>query len=284
METKDYSFPVSGPVDSSVTNISGAVTIHLEPTDTATVRVTAPTLDDLETVGVHLDGGRLVVDITVRSSDLASLWRRFVGPRVDVALVLPTWSAVRVRTGQGDVSVHGDAGDASLTSGSGRITVDSCASLSGTTGSGGIEVGTVRGQVGVRSGSGSITVHEAGGDVDALTGSGGIVIGSAAGNVGATSGSGTLTMREGPGREGSLKSGSGNIRVDRMGPGSLTANTASGTITVAVLPGVPVWADLHSVSGRVRRQLEPVGAPQDGQPYASVRARAISGDVLVRQA
>ena len=46
--------------------------------------------------------------------------------------------------------------------------------------------------------------------------------------------------------------------------------------------GEPVWLDLSAGLGTVRRDVEPVGAPADGQAYLSVKARTGLGDVTVR--
>lgn len=86
--------------------------------------------------------------------------------------------------------------------------------------------------------SGDITVDTAAGRLEVRTGSGDVRIGRASGTVEATSGSGDLDVGVFDGDTVTLKSGSGDLSVG--------------------LPrDVPIWQDVHSVTGDVSVTLAP---------------------------
>ena len=80
-----------------------------------------------------------------------------------------------------------------------------------------------------------------------------------------------------------LNTASGELVVDRMRRGQLTAKNVSGDIRVGVPAGVPVWTDITSLTGSVRSNLEGAGEPEEGQDFIELRARTVSGDVHLEQ-
>ena len=52
-------------------------------------------------------------------------------------------------------------------------------------------------------------------------------------------------------------------------------------ISVRVRAGLPVWTDIHSLTGDVRSGLQSLGPPAEGDPYAELRLRTVSGDITI---
>jgi hypothetical protein len=61
--------------------------------------------------------------------------------------------------------------------------------------------------------------------------------------------------------------------------------TVSGDIEVGVVPGLRVWLDLSSLSGRMESQLDgddPIAG--DGPAQLTIALRSVSGDQRIRRA
>ena len=81
----------------------------------------------------------------------------------------------------------------------------------------------------------------------------------------------------------SLSTASGDIVVDTQHRGGVVAKNASGDVRIGIPGGVPVWTDVYTVTGRIGSDLEGAGQPQEGQDYIEVRAKSVSGDILLKQ-
>jgi hypothetical protein len=44
-----------------------------------------------------------------------------------------------------------------------------------------------------------------------------------------------------------------------------------------------VWTDLTTVSGAIRSSLEGAGQPTEGQDHIELRAKTVSGDIVLTQ-
>jgi hypothetical protein len=53
---------------------------------------------------------------------------------------------------------------------------------------------------------------------------------------------------------------------------------------VGVAPGLRVWLDLASVSGRMQSELEDGGPAGDGPPALTLTLRSVSGDLRIHPA
>ncbi len=134
-----------------------------------------------------------------------------------------------------------------MKSGSGDVSVGTClGNLQVSTGSGDVEVGTSNARAVVKTGSGDLHVVTANADVSLATGSGDLTIGTAR-------------------------------------RGKVSAKGASSDVLIGIPAGTPVWADINTVTGSIRSDLESVGAPQEGQDHIELQARTVSGDILLRQ-
>ena len=164
-----------------------------------------------------------------------------------VSVSLPHGSRLTTKLGSADVTASGRLGDTRVRTGSGAVRldeVDGDAQLE--TGSGDVEIAAVHGELRIKSGSGDLRVREAGEDV-------------------------------------ALSTASGDLVVDTMRRGQLAAKNVSGDIQVGIPAGVPVWTDISSVTGSVHSNLQGAGQPAEGQDYVELRAKTVSGDVLLQQ-
>jgi len=53
---------------------------------------------------------------------------------------------------------------------------------------------------------------------------------------------------------------------------------------VGVPAGLPVWTDISTVSGEIRSSLTGAGEPEPGAEHLELRAKTVSGDVVLTQA
>jgi DUF4097 and DUF4098 domain-containing protein YvlB len=253
---------------------SGQVTVHAADVDQTVIDVTG---HHAEEVTVEQRGHEIVVIAPKRVGFFAGARDLRVEARV------PTNSELATRLGSADLTTTGTLGWVKLTSGSGDIKVKTVsAEALVKSGSGHVEIENIEGAANIASGSGDIEIEELHGPAQVSTGSGDIVIEYADEALSLKSGSGDLKVRHAAG-DTLLTSGSGELRVDRFPAGKLTAKNASGDIRVGIPSGVPVWTDITSVSGRVHSTLEGAGEPKEGQPYVELRAKTVSGDVVLEQ-
>jgi DUF4097 and DUF4098 domain-containing protein YvlB len=80
-----------------------------------------------------------------------------------------------------------------------------------------------------------------------------------------------------------LSTASGDLVVELMRRGQLAAKNVSGDIRVGIPAGTPVWTDVSSMTGHIRSSLQSAGQPAEGQDYVELRAKTISGDILLEQ-
>ena len=46
---------------------------------------------------------------------------------------------------------------------------------------------------------------------------------------------------------------------------------------------MPVWTDVSTVSGAIRSSLQGAGEPEEGADYIELRAKIVSGDIVLTQ-
>ncbi len=196
----------------------------------------------------------------------------------------PTRSTVVVRTGSANIVVTGTVGTAQLRSGSGDVEVD-----------------VVDGALAIETGSGDIRVEDAarrrqgqerlrrrpGRRVDrrrcrsrpapATSSSGRPTARPSSRPAPATSRSAT------PAPTSRLTTGSGDLAVTTARRGRMTAKCASGDVRIGVPAGVPVWTDISTVSGEIRSNLTGAGEPAAGADHVEVRAKTVSGDIVLTE-
>ncbi len=200
-----------------------------------------------------------------------------------VSVSLPHGSRLTTKLGSADLTAGGRLGETRVRAGSGDVRLDQVdGEAQIETGSGGIEIAAVHGELRLKSGSGDIEIDHLGDAAEISTGSGDVEIGRSSRPVQVKSGSGDLRVRE-AGEDVALSTASGDLVVDTMRRGQLAAKNVSGDIRVGIPAGIPVWTDISTVTGSVRSNLQGAGQPAEGQDYVELRAKTVSGDVLLQQ-
>jgi DUF4097 and DUF4098 domain-containing protein YvlB len=268
-------FETHGPIELVVELGKGRVHVHAMETTETRLEIDGETADDVK---VSFENNRLEV-IGPKSS--GGWFGRDQHLEVDV--VLPTDSTLGVRTGSADIEVDGQVAQARLKTGSGDVTCDTFSGAASIdTGSGDIEVAEAHDELQVKSGSGDVSVGTSIRELNISTGSGDVEVGTANARTVVKTGSGDLRVVT-ANSDVSLNTGSGDLSVGTARRGRVSAKGASSDVQIGIPAGTPVWADINTVTGRIRSDLESVGAPQEGQDHIELQARTVSGDIVLRQ-
>jgi DUF4097 and DUF4098 domain-containing protein YvlB len=251
--------------------------VRVDATETTTTQVTA--------TGAHADE----VDVAQDGRQISVVGPKQRGlfggsdPEITLTITVPLGSELVTKTGSADQRITGTVALVKAKSGSGDIHLD-----------------TVTGHTVVDTGSGDITVNDAGADLRIKSGSGDVGVASVAGTTGISTGSGDVTvgatssaavLKSGSGdlRVGrshgdlSLSTASGDLVVDTQHRGGVVAKNASGDIHIGIPSGIPVWTDVSTVTGRIGSDLKGAGQPNGGEDYIEVRAKSVSGNVVLKQ-
>jgi DUF4097 and DUF4098 domain-containing protein YvlB len=271
----EHHFETHQPVELYVEVGKGNVHVNASDTTESTVTVEGR---DADQVLVEQSGDRISV-IAPRQRG------GFLGGdsslRVDV--LVPTHSRLAIKTGSADIQVEGLAGSSQLRSGSGEVRVDAVSGATTVeTGSGDVQLDDAQSDLRIKSGSGDVKLGHVAGSVAVSTGSGDVEIDTSTGSTVVKTGSGDLHVGT-AGDDVSMSTGSGDLTVDTARRGRLTAKGASGDVKVGIPAGTPVWTDITTVSGEIRSSLQGAGEPQPGDDHVELRAKTVSGDVILVQ-
>jgi DUF4097 and DUF4098 domain-containing protein YvlB len=268
-------FETHGPIELVVEIGKGRVRVDARETTQTLLEIRGESADDVK---VRFENNRLEV---IGPKGTGSWFGR--DSALEVQVTLPTDSALGVRTGSADIEVSGQVGDARLKSGSGDVT---CDTFSGggwiDTGSGDIEISEAHAELQVKTGSGDVSVGSCLKELNISTGSGDVEVGTANGRAVVKTGSGDLRVVT-ANTDVSLSTGSGDLSVGTARRGRVSAKGASSDVHIGIPSGTPVWADINTVTGRIRSDIESVGAPQEGQDHIELQARTVSGDIVLSQ-
>ncbi|MEI8080711.1 MAG: DUF4097 family beta strand repeat-containing protein [Actinomycetes bacterium] len=280
-------FPTHGPINAVVELSAGDINVtasdrgdavaSVKPRDAANPADVAAADNAI----VEFANGILVVKTT------KALYR-IIGPSkkdgsVIVTVELPTGSALSATTGMGLIHSEGDLADTIAKTGMGDVRLDRVGSLNTRTGIGDITVDDIAGDAKVTTGTGSVrlgnvkrggVIKNSNGTVEIAqcdrythvrTASGNIVIGRALSSV-------------------SAGSAAGDIRIDEVSAGSVTARTGAGAISIGIREGAAAWLEVTSKYGSVRNGLTACPGPAESESTVEVRARTGAGDITIDHA
>ena len=271
----EHQFETHEPVKLYVELGAGTVEVRAEDTTESRVQVTGR---DADRVMVDLEGDHLSV---IAPKDRAG----FLGGdrKLDIEITVPTDSRLQTKTGSADLTAHGHYSNTHVKTGSGDVQVDTVTGQCLVeTGSGDIQLTTVELELRIKSGSGDIMVGRAGAAVSISTGSGDVKIDTADGPTVVKTGSGDFKVNEAQ-ADIAMSTGSGDLVIGTANRGRVTAKGASGDVHVGIPAGVPVWTDVSTVSGRIRSSLTGAGEPEEGADYVELRAKTVSGDIVLTE-
>ncbi|GAA0233707.1 DUF4097 family beta strand repeat-containing protein [Cryptosporangium japonicum] len=231
---------------------------------------------DAEDTEVDFTSGRL----TVRGPRSYSPFRRAGTP--DVTIELPAGSAVDARLGAGAIRCTGPLGDTRLKSGAGDLQVEDAASLRASTGFGVVSAGHVAGDADLTTASGRLTVQSVGGRAGLSNSNGDTWIGAAGGALVVKSANGSITAARTTGRV-TANTAVGDIRLAEVVQGDATLKTAAGRIEIGISRGTAARLDLHTDFGRVVNELDATSGPGETDHRAEVTARTSFGDIVIQR-
>jgi DUF4097 and DUF4098 domain-containing protein YvlB len=177
------------------------------------------------------------------------------GASSGVVVRVPLGTDLVVGSHSGALALKGRLGDVRLTTRSGRVEIEECASLDVRAVSGRVNVGRVAGDARVKTASGRVVMDAVGGSLGVTTVSGRIDIGTASGAVRA-------------------HTVNGRVEVSLDGAADVRADTVSGSVRVALPEHVHPEVSLASVSGKVTCDLTK-------GTDCKVTGRSVSGKVRV---
>jgi DUF4097 and DUF4098 domain-containing protein YvlB len=269
-------FETPEPIDLYVEIGKGKVEVRANAAGTSTLEIEGRDADEVE---VSFENNALSV---IAPKDSGG-WFGGGNRDLNVEVVVPPASNVAVKTGSADIEVEGQVNEARLKTGSGDITADTfTGSARVDTGSGDVELSEAHAELQVKSGSGDISVGRCLGALNISTGSGDVEIGTTNGSSIVKTGSGDLNVVT-ANADISLATGSGDLSIGSVRRGRVSVKGASSDVHIGIPAGTPVWADINTVTGSIRSNVESVGAPQEGQEHVELQARTVSGDIVLSQ-
>lgn len=271
----DHRFETPTPVDLYVEIGKGTVEVQATDTTESTVEVTGR---DADQVRVDLTRDQLsVIAPKQRTGFMAGdSALRFV-------VTIPQASQLNIKTGSADVTVTGTVGASQVKSGSGDVRLETLgAPALVETGSGDVKIDDAGAELRIKSGSGDVSVAHAASAVSVSTGSGDVEIGSSNGPAVVKTGSGDLKVIEAD-SDISMATGSGDLVIGTANRGRFTMKGASGDVHIGIPAGTPVWTDISTVSGEIRSSLTGAGEPQEGGDHVELRAKTVSGDIVLTE-
>lgn len=260
-----HEFSCSGPVIVDVRLGGGAIDLYAEPRDTAVVEVTP--YDNSDTAQqaasetrVEMSGDTLLIGAPDTSG---WLFRR--SPRVRVVARVPEASTAYLKVASADASIHGAWSQAKVNTASGNVSVDHVTGdLSVNTASGDVRAARIGGRLSVNTASGDVNAQQVGGSVEVKGASADVEVGDLGGDLRSST-------------------ASGDVRVGTARQGTVRANSASGDVSVGVAPGVGVWLDLNTLSGRTNSDLDMTGDAPPTSHDLTIQVRTMSGDISIHR-
>jgi DUF4097 and DUF4098 domain-containing protein YvlB len=269
-------FETPEPIELYVEIGKGNVEVRAAATTTTTLDIEGRDADD---VTVTFENNRL----TVIGPKDGGNWFGGRDRDLQVEVELPTASNLAVKTGSADIEIEGQVNEVRVKTGSGDVTCDTFtgpAQLE--TGSGDVEVSEALAELRVKSGSGDISVGNCLGNLNISTGSGDVEVGTTNARAVVKTGSGDLNVAT-ANADISLSTGSGDLSIGTARRGRVSLKGASSDVEIGIPAGTPVWADINTVTGSIRSNIESVGAPQEGQEHVELQARTVSGDITLTE-
>jgi DUF4097 and DUF4098 domain-containing protein YvlB len=261
-----HTFAVAAPISLAVSLEFGTVRVHAQDTGTVTARIWAARTTrrvDVEAADrsrVHFADNALEIRVPGAT-------RRFFGSpgSVDLDVVVPTGSSLRIDAGYAEVEITGRVDVCAVKTSYGDIRVDDTGRLDIDSQGGAVTAGQVAGPAKVSSTYGRIRIREVTAAADLATSSGDITVTRATADV-------------------TARSAYGKVVVGEQVRGTAALSGSYGTVTVGVPSGTAAYLDLRSDHGQVRSELERTPEPRQDIERAAIRARTSYGDITIRRA
>ncbi|MBO1267668.1 DUF4097 family beta strand repeat-containing protein [Arthrobacter cavernae] len=204
------------------------------------------------------------------------------GGAVDITVEVPIGCGLDLKSGMGDLRCEGEFSSADLKTDMGHVRIDHCTDLRVHTGMGDVTVERVAGRAEIKTGSGKIRVRDIDGIASVKNGNGSTHIVDAAGELHVSAANGDVVL-ERAGANTTIKASNGDITIGEVARGTLTLQTAAGSLAIGIREGSAAWLDLSTKYGRVRNGLDATSGPGETDAKVEIRARSAYGDITVRR-
>lgn len=201
---------------------------------------------------------------------------------VDVIIDLPDGSSVDGEATLADLHAEGRFGEVTFRTVSGEIRLDRTGPVRLETTNGDITVHSAKGEADVETGSGKVRLHEVNGPAHIKVVNGDIRVDEITGELRVNTGNGAITVDRAH-TDVTAKTAHGHVRVGEVARGRVVLETTAGNLEIGVREGSSAWLDLNSVAGQVRNSMEATNGPDDDAETVEVRARTVTGSILVKR-
>lgn len=202
---------------------------------------------------------------------------------IDVTISLPTDSRLECDAAVAAVNGAGRFGACRVKSATGDIRFDAMATADLQTSVGSILVDQVAGNAELTSGSGKLRVSRIDGSATIKNSNGDCWVGEISGTLRITSGNGTVAVDR-PAGDVTLATGNGDVRVGDLISGVASTKTGMGRIEIGIHAGTAALLDLHTSFGSVRNSLDSTDSPDGAAATVELRAHTGYGDIVIRRA
>jgi hypothetical protein len=270
MSVRKHHIALSGPPPRiEIGNPAGSVTVEavegadmldvrVEPLDAAAEELLERVEIDVSDTDPDRTGSPVRLRIAVPERQLLRT------PHFAVRITTPVGTAARVVVASADVELRGRFAGIEMSGASGDLAVDEAAELELRTASGDVRVRSVHGGAFVKSASGDVTIGHV---------AGALHVRGASGNVSVERAS-----------DAHIRTASGDVTVGTAAGEIVQVATSSGDVSVGVVPGLRVWLQLHTVSGRMASELDDDSSDARADPDLTVTLESVSGDIRVGRA
>lgn len=279
-------FPTPGPIRARITLAWGDVRLEAVDDGSTVVEVTPtdPASDKdrraADETRVRLVDGLLEVTGPQHAA--------FIGPTkrsgsVQVAVRLPSGSALEVRTALGRIETVGAFGEVGARTSAGDLRVPRASSADLRTGIGSVDVGEVAGDLRCTTGTGAVSVERVDGQAAVRNSNGSTWIGVTGTSTRVKAANGDIAVERARG-DLMATTANGALRVGSVEQGEVMLRTSVGRIDLGVPHGTVARLDLRTGYGSVRNDLEATSAPTTGERSVHVDAQTSAGDIDVVRA
>jgi DUF4097 and DUF4098 domain-containing protein YvlB len=282
-DNRSLSFETPAPTKLRIGIPAGRISVVAEQTTTTRVELTARHGDGSARDWIaQAEIAQLGDEIVVRGPKLGFSLFGYRGS-IDAVVHAPLGSDAALSIGAGKIETLGRMAKVSANTGAGNVHIETCSEAHANTGAGNIDIDEATGEIDVKTGAGNVKVGKVGADACVVTAAGNARIDNVTGSARMKTAHGNIDIGD-AGDSLDAFTASGNVRVRRADHGTVRARTVSGEVSVGVAQGVAALLDLHTVSGRVRSELEAAGAPAEGDKRIELTLSTVSGNVSVARA
>ena len=218
--------------------------------------------------------------LTLRAPKLGPLFGR--PGAIDVTVALPSGSGLQGETGMGELVCDGRLGECRFKTGYGEIRLDQVGAVNLNSASGDVTVDHADNGAEITASNGGVNVGRIDGPATVKNSNGATWIGEVTGDLRLNAANGAVAIDRAH-ADVSVKTANGSVRLGEITRGTVTLETAAGSIEVGIRTGTAAWLDLNTSSGRVRNELAAASGPDDTDETVKVQARTYVGDITVRR-